>query len=230
MITHLLYFCRFKSKGELDKHIVTHSTIKPFHCQICDKAFKTKVEVRLHSNVHKAEKPHSCDHPSCESKFKTKQELKRHQISHIPKRFKCSICFKSLRDKKSLNRHEDLHAKYPHKLFSDAPRRLKNFECDSCHKIYNNRTNFRRHVSSVHINALTRPFTCDRCGKTYKSKDEVKKHLLVHFGSKIYKCTICQMSFKRGFGLNKHLKVHKKRNETDRMEESTKQGTGILGS
>ena len=48
-----------QSKRDLERHLLTHSGIKPFQCETCKKQFTLKGDLTRHMRIHKDEKPFS---------------------------------------------------------------------------------------------------------------------------------------------------------------------------
>ena len=67
-----MYF-RLKNKWTLKQHMVKHSKVKPFKCDICDVSFHHKSTKDRHMMVHTGERPHACLH--CDKKFAAKFDL-----------------------------------------------------------------------------------------------------------------------------------------------------------
>ena len=65
----------------LDQHIQTHSSEKPFECNICTSSFKTKKYLSRHiKKVHSPATDHECRY--CRKKFHYESLLKQHMYIH----------------------------------------------------------------------------------------------------------------------------------------------------
>lgn len=60
-------------------HVVIHSNLQPFHCEICDRRFNLLNNLKRHMLVHTGERPYSCNF--CSRSFTQKGALKLHQMS-----------------------------------------------------------------------------------------------------------------------------------------------------
>lgn len=138
-----IHICQQCGKGfvyrfGLTKHIqMVHSRIKPFVCQICNKAFFTKRDVEAHIRIHTGEKPFHCH--LCEKKFVRRVELNVHLRWHNgEKRHWCPYCGKGFLDYNNLKRHKYIHTgEKPH-------------SCPHCPKHFTQSAHLKKHVKNVH--------------------------------------------------------------------------------
>ena len=98
----------FRKRGNLNVHTRIHRNEKPFTCETCCKSFRTRSHLTVHLRIHKNEKPFTCD--ICSKCFRTKTKLSNHIIIHIDEKpFKCETCKKCFRRKWSLSLHVRIH-------------------------------------------------------------------------------------------------------------------------
>ena len=98
----------FKTMRCLKKHDKTHSTKMQTECLICGLKFNP-VNFASHQKVHVNLKPHQCE--ICEKSFNKKVNLKRHheKIHSSEKSFKCMKCDKIYLRHKYFENHMKKH-------------------------------------------------------------------------------------------------------------------------
>ena len=212
-------FCEatFKQAAELKDHRRTvHSKMTfPINCERCDKIFPTKYKILCHMRTH--EKPLVCD--LCGDRFSNQQVLRKHMVSHtgikpyvcevcgkrfaspyhkrihcrihFEREFKCKLCNKGFTEKRSLEKHANVHLR-PH-------------QCLHCDKrfatIYHLQHHSARHTGN-------RPCRCLECNKTFIDMSDLNKHIKIHRKAR-YACNKCKRYFNTDTGLELHIKTHR---------------------
>ncbi|XP_061836072.1 uncharacterized protein [Nerophis lumbriciformis] len=140
-----IHVCQQCGKGfvysyGLTKHLqMVHRKIKPFVCQICDKAFFTKGDVEDHIRIHTGEKPFQCH--VCGKRFVKKIELRAHLKWHSgEKRHWCPYCGKGFFDYNNLKRHKYIHT-------GEKPK-----SCPHCPKHFKQSSHLKKHIRTIHKN------------------------------------------------------------------------------
>ena len=137
---HICPVCEkhISGKGNLDKHLIRHRTLKPFSCDKCDRTFSAKRDLNLHvTRHHSNERPHVC--PICSKGFVDKGYLKRHMEFHNENRiFVCEQCGKSFNTESGLNKHTKTH----------NPERP--FMCEICSKCFRAKYDLTAHKRNMH--------------------------------------------------------------------------------
>ncbi|CAL4145570.1 unnamed protein product [Meganyctiphanes norvegica] len=107
--------CDYKCiKGdEMEEHMSTHTTEKPFACTECDYRCTLKYNLKQHMFTHTNLWRFSCT--QCEYKCRQKEHLKQHMMKHSgEKPFACTVCeYRSLR-KGDLKKHMKIHERRVH--------------------------------------------------------------------------------------------------------------------
>lgn len=81
--------------------------------------------------------------------------------------------------------------------------KVRNFECDICHKKYTSKDVLRKHKK---IHGVNRKFPCSKCDKGFDIQGDLEKHEEVHSGGRPYACLYCSNTFSREQGLSTHMK------------------------
>ncbi|XP_067118156.1 zinc finger protein 43-like, partial [Centruroides vittatus] len=99
----------FKWKEQVKHHKTTHIEERPFKCDICNKSFKLKGQLKSHQKTHSEEQPFKCD--ICNQGFNCRSQLKSHQKTHSEEQpFECDICNESFKCKEQLKTHHKTHS------------------------------------------------------------------------------------------------------------------------
>lgn len=97
------------SKGNLVKHQIIHTGIKPYKCNFCSKEFSLKGNRDKHELIHSDSRAHQCQ--ICFKKFTLKGNLQQHILTHSTvKFFRCYLCDKEFTLKGNLDKHIKRHA------------------------------------------------------------------------------------------------------------------------
>ncbi|KAL7400446.1 hypothetical protein ABVT39_012391 [Epinephelus coioides] len=200
---------------------------KRFFCELCNKGFHQKHQLRKHVSCHL--KPFPCS--SCDKGFYKAKSLQRHQQSHQlreaqendpDKLLHCDQCDRKFRLLRQLRVHQASHRleKMPLKChvcertFTSAGAlryhevshaQVKPFMCDVCGKGFTRKKSLREH-QTVHTGA--RPYPCPTCGKSFSTASNLRVHKRSHSEERPYKCCECDKAFKCKMGLLQHRVVH----------------------
>ncbi|XP_068613195.1 zinc finger protein ZFAT [Brachionichthys hirsutus] len=171
-----------KNSSDFQRHIWAHEGLKPYICNICDYAGRSRSNLKTHMNRHSTERPHLCD--LCGKKFKYKVTLKSHRLSHTDegKRYQCSECDFTSVSKPSLLRHLEQHAEF------------KPFRCAHCLYSCNVAGPLKRHYNMKHPDQKYH-----NAGPGVPNPDALE-----HQGG--LKCPQCEFVYGTKWELNRHLK------------------------
>ena len=73
----------FKTKSQLNDHLLKHTKIKKYTCLECNKSFSRKSRLKIHVMIHKNILPFQCN--ICQKKFREKSYYNFHMKKHLPK-------------------------------------------------------------------------------------------------------------------------------------------------
>ncbi|XP_055311551.1 zinc finger and SCAN domain-containing protein 12-like [Sitodiplosis mosellana] len=221
-----------------ETHMKSHELDAPkrFICEVCSKAFTSRVNLRSHRRSHVKTKSHLCEEcgrgfrdarnllihkgshihsevptfhcPHCTKKFFQRDSFERHiESAHREDKYVCEICQNELSSKNSFEQHLRNHRR------TDTDRK---YDCKLCHLKFFKRATLNAH-QKVHTSA--RLFSCRFCKLSYKYKGDLNKHLKTHIGNKIHECKKCFELFEYKDLLkheNEHYKQEKEANETNK--------------
>ncbi|XP_078500188.1 uncharacterized protein LOC144755284 isoform X2 [Lissotriton helveticus] len=98
----------YSQKGELIKHMQSHSRVRPYACFDCGKSFFWKANLTTHQKTHTGVKPYTCSF--CQKMFSRKGNLQGHIRIHTGERpYKCTVCGKRFTWKCNLKKHQLSH-------------------------------------------------------------------------------------------------------------------------
>lgn len=213
----------FDRQGDYKRHMIKHSNLRPYKCEICDKAFKRSSEVSNHTQIHRGieyacevcgfttinkfslrmhhrrvhqrDFRYRCD--QCDKGFMSNYDLEDHKASHLGRKtFICEFCGNAYSQKSYLVAHK----RVIHRIQKSAP---KEFQCNICNKSFATEQNLRNHVG-LH----SQTFLCAQCGKKFATNHALKLHGRKHTGERPYECMVCSKAFARSAALRVHKLTH----------------------
>ncbi|KAJ8048070.1 hypothetical protein HOLleu_00238 [Holothuria leucospilota] len=161
-------------------------TNRPFKCNYCEKSFKRKNDLGVHTRVHTVEPIWKCHH--CDKSYRSKGKLARHEKSHVTLQasLDCDICGKTLSSLGNLQRHKRLS-------HTSRDNSSRSFKCQFCDKRFKSKQSRKEH-EDIHTNKHLHQ--CSYCHKTVRGRSNWRKHELDHRRKKkLYECKICDKSF-----------------------------------
>ncbi|KAL2085352.1 hypothetical protein ACEWY4_018672 [Coilia grayii] len=167
-------------------------TLKKHLCSVCDQSFNTRRNLKLHQQIHTAERPYPCS--VCGKSFFRKQHLNTHQRLYTgDKPYHCKQCGKSFSRTKNLRQHQRIHT-------GDKP-----YHCRQCGKTFSRAEHLKQHHR---IHTGEKPYHCKHCGKGFTQAGNLNKHQRIHTGDKPYHCKQCDKGFLREGDLTQHQRIH----------------------
>uniref|UniRef100_A0AAG5CXN7 Uncharacterized protein n=1 Tax=Anopheles atroparvus TaxID=41427 RepID=A0AAG5CXN7_ANOAO len=155
---------------------------KPYKCNVCQRAFKSQKNLRMHQFVrtNQHSKQYACQ--ECPFRAVSNALLIIHERSHTGERpFGCNLCPKRFYSELNLKNHQICH------------QTEREFVCSYCSKQFARKRNMEEHVRSCHSNE--KPYHCDMCSAQFKVQQHLRLHRRLHTGEKPYSCSYCPSSF-----------------------------------
>ncbi|XP_073991057.1 uncharacterized protein isoform X2 [Rhodnius prolixus] len=117
--------------------------LRMFQCEICDRMFKTELDLSTHRSSHEGLHEYKCI--TCNRGFKKQSDLNKHnQRYHCDnKPYPCNQCTKSYVTLRELQLHATVHT-------GELP-----FTCFLCSKSYRSSTTLKRHMYKHHSNSIS---------------------------------------------------------------------------
>lgn len=132
-------FKEARTMSNLATHLKTHFSARPFKCLKCDKDFKMKHHLLVHTSRHKSK--FRCSTNDCKMAFRTLAVMKRHKRRHLDKetQLTCPYCAQRFKISANLKIHQRKHT-------GEKP-----FGCLVCDKHFISKGNYKRHVNIHHL-------------------------------------------------------------------------------
>ncbi|XP_026324782.1 zinc finger protein 578-like isoform X2 [Hyposmocoma kahamanoa] len=148
----------FTVVARLRNHMLIHTNIFNFFCDLCPYKCKHKYYLVMHMRTHTGEKPYKC--PECPATFVNPSNLNKHKLTHQEKQFKCFLCEKAFRTTSALREHrEAAHMNIKH-------------TCNYCGRDFCYKSDLRKHEIRSH-NRTKRDYIGGE--PTYKQVERMQK-------------------------------------------------------
>ncbi|XP_068093172.1 zinc finger protein 407 [Hyperolius riggenbachi] len=191
--------CKSSNSMAFLAHIRTHTGSKPFKCKICHFAAAQLGDARNHVKRHLGMREYKCH--VCGVAFVMRKHLNNHLLGKhgvgTPKerKFACNLCYRTFREKWSLNNHMKLHT-------GEKP-----FKCTwpTCHYSFLTASAMKDHYRT---HTGEKSFLCDLCGFAGGTRHALTKHRRQHTGEKPFKCEECNFASATQSHLTRHKRVH----------------------
>ena len=149
----------YNLKSNLSRHIKASHEGKKYVCKLCDKTFSGQSYLKNHDRSYHKGFTHKYQCEKCGKNLTSNTNLRKHIVAfhdddefkdfpnQVSKTSECDKCGKSLK-RGGLRRHQELHTMNEEGL---------KFHCKECNGKYTCRSNFSRHLRTVHANKTIEP-------------------------------------------------------------------------
>lgn len=108
----------FFSQYQLDRHKLTHSSVRSFPCSICEMRFKTRRNFIVHMKTHTGDKRYRCTFGTCNQRFIQSFDLTMHMRRHTgEKPYRCERCGEGFILPSILRKHQQNCASIQYGIF-----------------------------------------------------------------------------------------------------------------
>ncbi|XP_065076209.1 zinc finger protein 836-like [Ochlerotatus camptorhynchus] len=206
----------YPSKVSLLHHMKIHTTA--VSCEICGKLFKDRPKLRLHiQGRHEKLKKYECN--ICKKKLGSLDTVQIHMKTyHLNRVFKCSYCPKTYASELTHRYHEKKHVENPEyvskkdwKKYYTVVEGESNKPGEKLKKC--NLCGIISKAMGSHLSTIHFPpeFRCTICDMTFKKKQRYEIHVLEHENGKALQCPICSREFSDRKNLIAHLRTKQHR-------------------
>ncbi|XP_031638579.1 zinc finger protein 2-like [Contarinia nasturtii] len=192
------YICKLTSKNAktLRSHMVTkHTGEAKFHCKLCPRKFKTKINLKIHTKSHTKIGLVKCSF--CSKQFSDNKYKKKHEFQ-CKRMYECYLC------KTTFPSFAILHVTHMRTHLGYKP-----YACKHCNKRFVSIRTYNMHVIEKHLHQYKFKCKCD--GIIVENKD-VNKHRKFCLkptrqavGIVYFKCGLCSKKLPRVPDLRKHI-------------------------
>lgn len=137
---------------------------------------------------------HSCQF--CDYKTQKISHLKRHELTHIGKKYKCHDCPKSFNELTKLRTHQN-----------SKHQGQARYKCDKCSRTFSSKGGIMYHQQTKHNNSYK--YKCETCDKGFNTIQHYLGHKNTHTGVRPYVCEKCNIGFSYPSVLTSHKRVCK---------------------
>lgn len=191
-------YVSYSRKGYL-RHLVDHTGVWPFACDLCSKGFIERNQAERHIRTAHTSESYPCPH--CPRVFVLPSSFDDHLQAHEEQRGStCSQCAKYFETQGLYDLHLQTHSRDLH------------YRCHTCGQGFNKIASLNFHTI-VHKHEKAGPNTwshaCDVCKKRFKYPGSLAAHRYRHSQETVFKCDLCQVTLHSEGVFEAHMRRHR---------------------
>uniref|UniRef100_A0A131YZ94 Zinc finger protein n=1 Tax=Rhipicephalus appendiculatus TaxID=34631 RepID=A0A131YZ94_RHIAP len=191
-------YVSYSRKGYL-RHLVDHTGVWPFACDLCSKGFIERNQAERHIRTAHTSESYPC--PQCPRVFVLPSSFQDHLQAHEEHRGStCSQCAKYFETQGLYDLHLQAHSRDLH------------YRCHTCGQGFNKIASLNFHTI-VHKHEKAGPNTwshaCDVCKKRFKYPGSLAAHRYRHSQETRFKCDLCQVTLHSEGVFEAHMRRHR---------------------
>lgn len=191
----------FSSYKKLKKHTKEHFQAPQFKCDVCDRLFHRKINLKVHMRRHTQLRRHANHAPVCSVKVPLDLPPKKRRDNGIL--YTCMLCGRNVKRHRDYTIHVEKHNTKTPGVFRCL------YKC--CNKLlFQNGDDLKRHTENSHEDVKLYP--CTICSEVLTSHTLLVTHKMCHSDIKPFKCNHGECSF--AAKTSQALLLHKEKRHT----------------
>ncbi|KAK8770951.1 hypothetical protein V5799_025804 [Amblyomma americanum] len=191
-------YMSYSRKGYL-RHLVDHTGVWPFACDLCSKGFIERNQAERHIRTAHTSESYPC--PRCPRVFVLPSSFQEHLEAHEEQRGSaCPQCAKYFETQGLYDLHLQAHSRELH------------YRCHTCGQGFNKIASLNFHAI-VHKHEKAGPSTwshaCEVCKKRFKYPGSLAAHRYRHAQDTVFKCDLCQVTLHSEGVFEAHMRRHR---------------------
>ncbi|XP_022518024.2 zinc finger protein 770 [Astyanax mexicanus] len=184
----------FNAPSKLRRHVLIHTSERPFGCQLCSKAFRQLAHLKIHLTTHFTQRKNRAKFKPLNVSSGKAPQSRGHQLNSSVKISACS----SMPLAGETGEKIPFQETFVTKKSEENCIRGELLPKDSVTVKLNSETLMRGKVMHE----------CPVCFKCFSAPSKLRRHCLIHTGQRPFQCSLCYRSFRQLSHLKVHYSVH----------------------